>query len=55
MSGRKPKVIPVKSKLPKIGRNERITVQYTDGRLVQDIKFKKGKDDLERGDCVLVD
>lgn len=52
-----PRIQPLapKVQLPKIGRNERITVRYTDGRLVQDIKFKKVKDDLERGDCVLVD
>lgn len=49
-----PKVVPFKRKLPKIGRNERITVKYTDGRIVQDIKFKKVKADLEAGDCEII-
>ena len=44
-----------KSKLDKIGRNERITVRYTDGRVVENIKFKKVKEDLETGKCVLVE
>lgn len=44
-----------KSKLDKIGRNERITVRYTNGRVVENIKFKKVKDDLETGKCELVE
>jgi len=53
-SEKAPKVVPLKTKLPKIGRNERITVKYSDGRIVQDIKFKKVKADLEAGDCEII-
>ncbi len=43
-----------KSGLDKIGRNDRITVRYTDGRLFENVKFKKVKEDLEAGKCDLV-
>lgn len=37
-----------------IGRNEKITVKYRDGRVVEDIKFKKVKNDLESKDCIII-
>lgn len=40
--------------LPKLGRNEKITVQYKDGRVVENVKFKKVKNDLERGLCTIL-
>lgn len=51
---REEKVVPPRRKLPKIGRNEKITVKYTDGRILEDVKFKKVSKDLENGDCEIV-
>jgi len=39
----------------KIGRNEKITVKYLDGRIEENIKFKKVKDDLLNGLCELIE
>lgn len=44
----------IKNTLPKIGRNEKITVKYPDGKILKNIKFKTVKDDLESGACELV-
>lgn len=44
-----------KVSLPKIGRNQKITVLYQDGTIKKDIKFKKVKKDLESGSCELID
>jgi len=35
-------------------RNERVTVQYMDGRVVSDVKYKTVEDDLLNNRCVLV-
>ena len=43
-----------KVSLPKISRNEKITVQYEDGRIVEGVKFKKVKNDLEDGLCTIL-
>jgi len=48
------KVMPVKS--TKIAnRNERISVQYTDGRVVKDVKYKTVEDDINNGRCVVIE
>ncbi len=39
----------------KIGRNELISVKYKSGRIIENIKFKRVKQDLLNGDCKLVD
>ncbi len=39
---------------PKIGRNDRVTVKYTDGTMKESIKYKKIVDDLEAGRCELM-
>lgn len=36
-------------------RNQKVTVQYRDGRVVQDVKYKKVEHDVENGDCVVVE
>ncbi|WBO83464.1 preprotein translocase subunit SecA [Hymenobacter yonginensis] len=36
-------------------RNEKVTVQYMDGRIVSDVKYKTVEDDLLNNRCVLVD
>ena len=48
------KVMPVKS--TKIAnRNDRISVQYTDGRVVKDVKYKTVEDDINHGRCVVIE
>lgn len=47
-------LIKPKIQLPKIGRNEKVTVKYKDGTVKKDIKFKKVIKDLEAGKCELV-
>ncbi|MBF9251938.1 preprotein translocase subunit SecA [Pontibacter sp. 172403-2] len=37
------------------GRNDRVSVQYLDGRLVKDVKFKTVEEDLHNNRCVLVE
>lgn len=45
---------PVKS--AKIaGRNERVNVQYQDGRVMKDVKYKNVEQDLKNNKCVLID
>ena len=36
-------------------RNQKVTVQYRDGRVVQDVKYKKVEQDVESGDCVVIE
>jgi len=48
------KVAPVKSE--KIyGRNDRISVQYTDGTVKKDVKFKSVEEDINSNKCVVLD
>lgn len=35
-------------------RNQKVTVQYRDGRVVKDVKYKKVEHEVERGDCVVI-
>ncbi len=48
------KSAPVKSEKI-VGRNERVNVQYADGRVVKDVKFKTIEDDVRTNKCVLLD
>lgn len=48
------KVQPVKSE--KIaGRNDKVSVQYTDGKVLKDVKFKKVEDDVKEGKCIVIE
>jgi preprotein translocase subunit SecA len=48
------KVLPMKSdKLA--NRNDKVSVQYADGRVLRDVKFKKVEDDLRNNRCVIID
>jgi Protein of unknown function (DUF1186) len=38
----------------KINRNDRVTVKYTDGKTVTDVKYKKVEDDINAGKCFLM-
>ena len=44
---------PVKRELPKIGRNDKVKVQYSDGRILV-AKYKAIELDLQRGNCQIV-
>ncbi len=47
------KVAPIKSE--KIyGRNDRVSVQYTDGTVKKDVKFKQVEDDISQSKCVVI-
>lgn len=35
-------------------RNQKVTVQYRDGRVVEDVKYKKVEQDIARGECVVI-
>lgn len=43
-----------RDELKNIGRNEKVTVKYKDGKIVKDVKFKKVMKDVKSGKCVLV-
>jgi preprotein translocase subunit SecA len=48
------KVMPVKS--DKIAnRNDKVSVQYTDGRVLRDVKYKKVEDDILNNRCIIID
>jgi preprotein translocase subunit SecA len=36
-------------------RNEKVSVQYMDGRILRDVKYKTVEDDVLNNRCVLVD
>ncbi len=48
------KQMPAKSD-KKYGRNDRVTVQYTDGTVKKDVKFKAVEEDLFNNRCVVVE
>ncbi|WP_109833285.1 preprotein translocase subunit SecA [Reichenbachiella versicolor] len=48
------KTAPIKS--DKVyGRNDRVTVQYTDGSVKEDVKFKSVENDVKEGKCVVIE
>ncbi|HEY9045645.1 MAG TPA: preprotein translocase subunit SecA [Ohtaekwangia sp.] len=48
------KVMPVKS--DKVAnRNDKVSVQYPDGRVLRDVKYKKVEDDIVNNRCVIID
>lgn len=48
------KVLPLKSQKV-AGRNQRVNVQYADGKVVKEVKFKTVEDDIRNNKCVLID
>lgn len=48
------KTAPIKS-AKVYGRNDRVTAQYADGTLKEDVKFKSVEADLANGNCVIVE
>lgn len=47
------KVMPIKASKT-INRNAKVTVQYNDGRIKKDVKFKTVEDDIKNNKCVVV-
>lgn len=48
------KVAPIKSEKV-FGRNDRVSVQYPDGTVKKDVKFKSVEEDIKSSKCVLID
>ncbi len=48
------RVAPVRSERI-AGRNDKVTVQYSDGRVLKDIKYKKVEDDIASGRCIVIE
>ncbi|MBM3177499.1 MAG: preprotein translocase subunit SecA [Bacteroidetes bacterium] len=48
------RVAPVKSERL-AGRNDRVDVQYTDGRVLKDVKYKKVEEDIKSGKCIVLE
>jgi len=44
---------PQRREIPKIGRNDKVKVQYSDGRILE-AKFKAVEHDLNRGNCQII-
>jgi preprotein translocase subunit SecA len=36
-------------------RNDKVSVQYPDGRVLRDVKFKKVEDDINNNRCIIID
>jgi preprotein translocase subunit SecA len=47
------KVQPIKSEKI-VGRNDKVSVQYTDGSVKKDVKFKTVEEDIKNNKCVLI-
>ncbi|RLD22981.1 MAG: preprotein translocase subunit SecA [Bacteroidetes bacterium] len=48
------KTAPIKSQKI-VGRNERVSVQYSNGSVKKDVKFKTVEEDIRSGNCILLD
>lgn len=50
-----PQVVAPRKSDKVYGRNDRVTVQYADGKKVSDVKYKSVEQDVESGKCVIID
>ncbi|MEL7003952.1 MAG: preprotein translocase subunit SecA, partial [Bacteroidota bacterium] len=48
------KTMPIKSEKT-VGRNEKVTVQYMDGSVMKDVKYKKVEADILNNKCVVIE
>jgi preprotein translocase subunit SecA len=48
------KTMPIKSDKT-FGRNDRVTVQYSDGSMKKDVKYKTVEEDIKNNKCVLIE
>jgi preprotein translocase subunit SecA len=49
-----PKQVPVRA-AKVANRNEKVSVQYADGRVLRDVKYKTVEDDLMHNRCMLIE
>lgn len=47
--------LSVYPELDKYSRNDKITVEYEDGKILKDVKFKKVEKDLKAGKCTIIE
>ncbi|WP_194775076.1 preprotein translocase subunit SecA [Pararhodonellum marinum] len=50
-----PQVVAPRKSEKSYGRNDRVSVQYTNGNIKKDVKFKAVEEDVAAGKCVIVD
>ena len=48
------KTAPIKSEKV-YGRNDKVSVQYTDGKVIKDVKFKTVEEDIKNNKCIVLD
>ena len=48
------RVAPVKSE-KMANRNDKVSVQYGDGRVLKEVKYKKVEEDIKSGKCVVIE
>jgi preprotein translocase subunit SecA len=36
-------------------RNQKVSVQYRDGRVLRDVKYKKVEQEVKNGECVVIE
>ncbi|WP_338814286.1 DUF1186 domain-containing protein [Bernardetia sp. Wsw4-3y2] len=44
-----------KTNKPLYGRNDKVTVKYEDGKVVENVKYKKVEKDVKEGKCIILD
>ncbi len=44
----------VNNRVDEIGRNDKVSVRYSDGKEVKDVKYKKVENDVKSGKAVLI-
>ena len=50
-----PQVVAPRKSEKVYGRNDKVSVQYADGKLVKDVKYKSVENDVESGRCVIIE
>jgi preprotein translocase subunit SecA len=50
-----PQVVAPRKSEKSYGRNDRVSVQYADGKTVKDVKYKTVEQDVEDGKCVIIE
>lgn len=55
-ANRPPQEKPMPMKSDKLaGRNDKVSVQYADGRVLRDVKYKKVEDDILNNRCIIIE
>lgn len=50
-----PQVVAPRKSEKVYGRNDRVNVQYADGKLLKDVKYKSVEQDIENGKCIIIE